>query len=89
MSSSGSSFRVVPDVRDRVPYLRQISFFFPLPAVLSSGFRSHARGILFRGSDLGSRKAASVSSHVCANDDAFLRGDGAMAAMSEVDAGEM
>lgn len=59
---------------------RHIFFSFPSPNLLISCFRSHPRGTLATGSALGSRKEASVSSHVCWKGAgcARLRGEGAM-----------
>lgn len=67
-SSSGATIVAESHARDLVPYFRHISFlpfFFPLPSVLTSCLRSHARGTLCMGSDVGSRKAVSDASQVC------------------------
>ena len=81
-SRSGSWSGVASEVRDLVPCRFQISFFFPFATCLTSCLRSQARGSLCMGNDVGSREAASVSSHSCAKAVASLGGVAAVAAMA-------
>lgn len=65
--------------RDRSVYLRKTFFCLPSRETVTWVLRSHARGALESGREVGSRKEASVSCHVGVNvDDAGLRGEGAI-----------
>lgn len=85
-TSSSSSSPVASGARDLKLNRRQIFLALPSPTFFTSCLRSQPRGILERGSEPVSRKAASVSSHVWLNAGpvvvgaARLRGDGTMAA---------
>jgi hypothetical protein len=78
--SSSSSSTVVSGARDFKVVLRHIFFSRPSCVLLVSCLRSHPRGILATGSEFGSSRAASVSSHVWLNDArvARLHGDATM-----------
>jgi hypothetical protein len=84
--SSSLSSSATSEARDLKPTLRHIFFSLPSPLFFVSCLRSHPRGILATGRELGSRSAASVSFHVWLKDArvARLRGEGTMAASRQV-----
>jgi hypothetical protein len=78
--SSSSSSSAVSGARDLVLTLRQIFFSRPSSVFFVSGLRSHPRGILATGRELGSNRVVLVSSHVWLNDARVtrFRGEGTM-----------
>lgn len=78
--SSSLSSSAVSGARDLRLTLRQIFLARPSSVFLVSCLRSHPRGILTTGRELGSSKAASVSSHVWLKDARVtrFRGEGTM-----------
>jgi hypothetical protein len=79
--SCSCSSSIVSVARDRRLNLRQIILSLPSSVLLTSCLRSHPRGILATGKAFGSRKAASVWSHVWSKEArcARLCGEGTMA----------